>query len=54
MDILSEDDKVKIFVSLIMSTDIKILYCNNKLMIHLDDNYTDKISTYIKTKDSSR
>lgn len=50
MENLSEDDKVKIFVSLIMSTDTNIKYFNNKLTIILDESGLEKIRTYTKNR----
>lgn len=50
MDFLSNNDKVKIFVSLIMLTDIKIIYKNGKLVITLHPSDVKKINTYIKNK----
>lgn len=47
MDSLSEYDKVRIFASLIMMTDMRIKYSGNKLTIILNDSELEKIDTYV-------
>lgn len=45
---LSEDDKIYIFVNLIMNTKTKIYYYNNRLIFFLTNPNLEKIKTYIK------
>ena len=45
---LSEEDKIYIFINLIMDTDTEIYYYNNKLVVFLSSQNIEKIQTYIK------
>jgi hypothetical protein len=47
---LSEEDKIQIFVNLIMCTDIKINYSDDKLVVVLTNEDMEKIRTYLKNK----
>jgi hypothetical protein len=54
MESLSEEDKVRIFASLMSSSNIRIIYSDNKLTIFLNEMDLEKIKTYIKTKNSTK